>query len=91
MRLNPTIIKTALKRYYLVPLDIPFRQFRNGLIYFAVGMTSIMMASANLPSSISQELVVFFGLALTTIGFVMAILAQTRMLISRIVQFFVRK
>lgn len=81
-------IKTLLLRHYNVPLEIPFRQFRDGAIYFGVGLGSVLMANGYMTPSLWQELIVLCGLLLGGIGFVMAMLAQTRMIIARLVRFF---
>lgn len=77
-----------LKAYYSVPLRYSFHKFRNGLIYFSVGLIIIYLASASMPPSLMQELVTLAGIALTTIGFVIALTAQIRMIISRLLSFF---
>ncbi len=84
-------LQKAFLNYYRVPLQVPFRQFRNGLIYFAVGMMTVLMAVANIDSSIQQEIIVLLGLILTAIGFLIAMTAQMRILISRLVQFFAKE
>ena len=81
-------IKHALLTYYRVPLEVPFRQFRAGLIYFGVGFGMVIMAGQYMQPSIQQEVAVLAGLALGGIGFILAMLAQVRLLLSRIVQFF---
>lgn len=78
----------ALKEYYLTPISVPFRQFRNGLIYFSVGLGIVLVSSANMESTLSQEIVMLGGLLLGGVGFIMAMLAQSRILISRLVQFY---
>ena len=84
-------IKTALLIHYSAPQQLIFRQFRNGAIYFAVGLGTVLMANAYLPPSVKQEWIVLFGLIMGGCGFVMAMLAQMRLLISRVVQFYRRK
>lgn len=79
---------SALKIYYSVPLQVPFRQFRNGLIYFAVGFGAMMMAIVYMTPSPQQEWIVLLGLLLGSVGFILAILAQTRLLIGRLYRFF---
>ncbi len=81
-------ILKGLKTYYSVPLNTSFHKFRNGLIYFSVGMVMIYMAHENMLPSTSQEIVVLAGIILTAIGFFIAMMAQIRMIISRIIQFF---
>lgn len=81
-------LKDALLVHYGVPLAVPLRQFRNGAIYFAVGLGTVMMASTHMVPSVQQEWVVLGGLLLGGSGFVLAMMAQMRLMISRIVQFF---
>lgn len=79
--------RAGLKAHYSVPLEIPFKQFRNGSIYFGVGCIIIFMANQQLPHGLKQELIVLAGLILAGVGFIMAMLAQIRMIISRFVRF----
>lgn len=65
-----------------------FRRFRNGLIYFTVGLMIIYMGQQTLTPSLKQEWITLAGLVLATVGFLMAMLAHIRMVISRIVRFF---
>ena len=81
----------ALKQYYLEPLEKTFKKFRNGVIYFSVGLITFYLASTNIKPSALQELVVLGALCLSITGFTIAMLAQTRMIISRIVKFFTVK
>lgn len=81
------ITKIALIRYYSVPLTVSFRQFRNGAIYFGVGLMTVIMANNYMQPSVSQEWLVLGGLLLTLTGFVIALMAEIRLIISRFVQF----
>ncbi|MFL0809819.1 MAG: hypothetical protein K6L76_05340 [Agarilytica sp.] len=69
-------------------MKVSFKKFRDGLIYFTVGFIIIYLARNTLEASLKQELIVLFGLVMIGIGFLMAMLAQTRMVISRILHFF---
>lgn len=80
----------SLKTYFYAPLDISFKQFRWGVSLFFCGMVILYGASQLLTPSLSQELVVLAGLIVGGIGFVLAILAQVRMMISRMWHFFKR-
>lgn len=84
-------LKNALITHYSVPLSVPFRQFRNGTIYFGVGLAMVLMANTYMSPSILQEGVVLAGLVLGGCGFILAMMAQVRLLISRIIQFYQRK
>lgn len=79
--------KKALKIYYTAPLEKTFRQFRNGAIYFAVGLIIIYLANTTITPSVKQEVIILAGLIMSAVGFIMAMLAQMRLVISRIVQF----
>lgn len=81
-------LREGLLAHYSAPLTIPLRQFRNGAIYFAVGLGTVMMANQHMTPSVQQEWVVLGGLILGGCGFIMAMLAQMRLMISRLVQFF---
>ncbi|TQV85760.1 hypothetical protein FKG94_01960 [Exilibacterium tricleocarpae] len=67
-----------------------FRQFRNGAMVFFGGLAVVYLAS-QMPASWQQEIVLLGGLALAGIGFVVAMLAQVRLVIGRIVQFMQKK
>ncbi len=90
-QLNKQHIKKALHLYYTAPLQTVFKQFRNGAIFFAVGLIIIYFASSNLPPSLKQELITLFGLIMMGYGFVIAMMAQIRLIIGRIYQFKIRK
>lgn len=85
--MGPKTFLKALKIYYSAPLGTVFRQFRAGVIYFSVGLMSIFMANTYLQPSLQQEWAVFFGLALAAIGFLLALMAEVRLIIGRFVQF----
>ena len=84
-------LRQALKIYYSEPQINIFKKFRAGLIYFTVGMMIIILANQNMESSLTRDLVTLLGLSLAAIGFLMAILSHIRLVISRIVQFFIKK
>lgn len=77
----------AIRAYYFVPLEIAFRQFRAGLIYFGVGFGTVLMANAYMEESLAQELVVLGGLLLGGVGFVLALIGQSRLLVGRLLRF----
>lgn len=80
-------VKQVLVIHYSAPLWIAFRQFRNGAIYFTVGLTSVLMANAYMTPSVLQEVVVLAGMLLGACGFFLAMMGQTRLLLSRLFQF----
>lgn len=77
----------ALINHYGAPLEVIFKQFRLGVITFGVGLAFIFIANTNFAPSLKQELGVLASLTVLGIGFVIAMLAQVRLLISRILQF----
>lgn len=84
---RPSLLR-GLLGYYSAPLNVAFRQFRAGVIYFAVGLGTILMANEYMIPSLSQELVTLGGLLLGGLGFIMALTAEMRLLIGRLVRFF---
>lgn len=85
--LSPKMWRKGLKAYYTVPLNVPFKQFRNGSIYFGVGFIIIYLANQMSPPSATQELILLGGMLLAGVGFIMAMLAQIRMIIGRFMIF----
>lgn len=81
-------VLSHLHAYYRQPLTTAFKQFRAGVIYFAVGFVAIIMATTQLPPSVQQEVIVFCGMVMAGIGFFMALMAEIRLLIGRFVRFF---
>ncbi|MGH1373894.1 MAG: hypothetical protein ACRBBW_17770 [Cellvibrionaceae bacterium] len=77
-----------LKEHYSAPLSLSFKQFRLGAGLFFVGGIMIYIANQQLTPSTTQELLVLAGMLIGGAGFIWAMLAQMRMLISRIVRFF---
>jgi len=84
-------IATGLKLYYSAPLNQTFRQFRNGLTYFSFGFIVIYLAQTSLAPSLQQEILTFIGVLIVAIGFFMALMAHIRMIISRILAFFLKR
>ncbi len=94
MRLNktpPTALlqktKQLLAQHYSAPLKSVFKQFRLGLALFFVGLVIIYAAYQTQPPSLQQEIITLIGIIVVAFGFLMAMLAQIRMLIIRIVTF----
>jgi len=81
-------IKKVLIDHYSAPLLNSFKQFRTGAIFFAVGLIIVYLANTSLPPSSKQELIVLLGLIMAACGFVYAMLAHIRMIISRAYRFF---
>lgn len=78
----------ALKIYYTAPLEVAFKQFRLGLMTFFLGLVCIYIAHQLWQPSLEQEWITLIGLALVAIGFVLAMMAQIRSIISRVIGFF---
>ncbi len=78
----------ALVKHYTTPLQEIFKQFRLGFALFLVGGVIIYASMQLLVPSLQQELCVLAGLVIGGTGFILALMAQMRMLISRIVRFF---
>ena len=78
--------KQALLAHYSAPLGRVFRQFRNGAMVFFAGLAAVYL-STHMPASAKSEWVLLGGLVLVGIGFITAMLAQVRMVISRILRF----
>lgn len=84
-------LKHGLTDYYLEPQPPVFKQFRNGLIYFGVGLMTIIMANLYLLPSLTRELVTLAGLLFIAVGFFIAMMAHMRLLIGRFVRFLMNK
>ncbi len=85
-------LKKTLLEHYTAPLTTSFHKFRNGLIYFTVGFIIIFTAHANVePDTLQLEIITLFGVAMIAIGFFIAMMAQVRMIISRIMMFIQKK
>ncbi len=78
----------GLKMHYTAPLDASFRQFRLGFALFFLGLVILYAGQQLLEPSLAQELVTLLALLVGGAGFVVAMLAQVRMVISRILRFF---
>ena len=81
----------ALKHYYSEPLEHAFKQFRLGAMLFFLGMVMIYIAHQLWTDSLQQELITLTGVIVVGLGFLIAMMAQIRMIISRMVIFFVKK
>ncbi|MEC8427785.1 MAG: hypothetical protein VXZ35_05125 [Pseudomonadota bacterium] len=80
--------KTALKEHYTAPMETTFKQFRLGAMLFFLGGVMIYIAVNAIEPSVRQEALLLMGLVIGGLGFAVAMLAQVRMLISRILRFF---
>lgn len=86
--MNWHLWKAALKEHYTAPLETTFKQFRLGAMLFFLGGVMIYIAVNAIEASVRQEALLLMGLIVGGLGFAVAMLAQVRMLISRIVRFF---
>lgn len=79
---------SALYQHYITPPEQVFPRFKLGAVIFFWGLIVIYAGSQLLEPSLSQELVTLLGLVLLAFGFLIALMAQIRMLIGRILRFF---
>lgn len=86
-RLTKSNIKAALKEHYSAPLEETFTQFRLGSACFFCGGVCIWIALSSIEPSLKQEVVLLCGVILAGAGFLLAMLAQMRHIISRFVRF----
>lgn len=80
--------REQLKAFAGAPMEQLFRKFRAGVIYFGVGGIMIYLANVAVEPSILQELVMLSGILLGAVGFMLAMIMQFRMIVSRIYHFF---
>ncbi len=80
-------LRKTIRAYYSAPIEVAFRQFRAGLIFFATGFGAILMANAYMEPSVQQELIVLGGMILGGYGFILALLGQSRFLVGRLLRF----
>jgi hypothetical protein len=80
-------LRKTIRAYYSAPIEVAFRQFRAGLIFFATGFGAILMANAYMEPSVQQEFIVLGGMILGSYGFILALLGQSRVLVGRLMRF----
>jgi hypothetical protein len=80
-------LRKTIRAYYSAPIEVAFRQFRAGLIFFATGFGAILMANAYMEPSVQQEFIVLGGMILGGYGFILALLGQSRFLVGRLMRF----
>lgn len=78
-------LKQALLVHYTAPPVTLIPRFRNGALCFTAGLGMIMAANSNMEPSIQQELVVLCGLLLGAVGFYLALTAEIRFIIGRLI------
>lgn len=81
------MLKQRFYRFIDVPLTQSFKQFRLGGVIFFAGLVIIYAASQLFEPSLTQELVTLVGLLVVGLGFIIAILAQIRMMLGRFMKF----
>ena len=85
--------KTRLQQLlasYLEPQTHTFRRFKLGAGLFVCGLVIIYVSSESMLPGVEQELATLGGLILVGIGFLTALMAEIRLLISRLIQFWMR-
>jgi hypothetical protein len=80
--------RKLLYDHYTSPPEKIFPQFKLGAVVFLLGLILIYGGHQLLEPSIQQELITLVGLITIGIGFTVAMMAQIRMLIGRILRFF---
>lgn len=80
-------LKAALYQHYTASQRQIFKQFRLGAGLFFVGLVAIYGSYQLLQESLGREIVLLLSIAVVLIGFVIAMLAQIRLLIGRILHF----
>jgi len=80
--------KEALLAHYTTPLATTFQQFRLGAMLFFLGLVVVYIATQIWEPSLEQEVATAVGLVCAGAGFIYALMAQMRMMISRFVIFF---
>ena len=86
--------KSWRQRFYAHYTQAPatlFPKFKLGAVIFFIGLVVIYSGYQLLLPSLAQELVTLLGLVLIGVGFTLAMLIQIRMLIGRILRFFVEE
>ncbi len=83
--------RSALLQHYLTPPEEIFPRFKLGAVIFFWGLIVIYAGSQLLSPSLEQEIVTLCGVVLIGVGFLLALMAQVRMLIGRILRFFLSK
>jgi len=80
--------RQALYIYYTAPQELSFKSLRTGFGIFAIGLAITLYSNAYLTPSLKQEICVLIGLIICGVGFLFAMRAYVRIVISRIVLFF---
>jgi len=84
-------ILSTLKAHYTAPMKQCFQQFKLGAMLFFTGLVGLYIAQTSMQDSLQQELLALGGVTMAGLGFLIAMLAQIRMLISRLLNFYLDK
>lgn len=87
IKMSPAAFLSSLKTYFSAPLAKTFQQFKLGAMTFFLGMVIVYMAVNAIEPSLRQEVFVLIGLLIGGLGFLIAMFAQVRMLMSRLLNF----
>lgn len=80
-------VRTMLYKHYTASQRKIFKQFRLGVGLFFVGLVGVYANYNLLTESLGQELFLLTCLVVIVTGFIIAILAQIRLLVGRILHF----
>jgi len=84
-------VLSTLKAHYTAPMRQSFQQFKLGAMLFFTGFVGLYIAQTAVSDSLQQELLALGGIVMAGLGFLIAMLAQIRMLISRLLNFYLDK
>ncbi len=71
--------------------DKDVKRFRLGLSIFFTGLVFLYITNEVLEDSLSQEIFSLFFIVIISVGFILAIISETRFVLTRIVTFFKSK
>lgn len=77
-----------LYQHYITAPEKVFPRFKLGASLFFIGLVLIYASSQLVEPSLLQELITLIGLCIIGVGFLLALMAQVRMVIGRILRFF---
>ena len=87
--IKQALLKQALLKHYTqTPAHLIFQRFKLGAMLFFLGLVIIYGGYQLLDESLVQEIVVLIGVILIGGGFLLAMLAQIRLLIGRLIHIF---
>lgn len=80
--------RQRLYQHYITAPEKVFPRFKMGAVIFFIGLVVIYASSQLLEPSLLQEAITLIGLFIIGVGFLLALMAQVRMLTGRILRFF---